>query len=123
MTRKQLAKKRRGAPRKYGEARVAELKAALAAYITKEAVPIVAEFAYLNNVERTSLYAMPELSTLLKKLIDKKEAQLEKGALGNKFNPAMAIFSLKQMGWRDKHDVDLQGEVTINIGLPEEMVK
>ena len=55
-------------------------------------------------------------STLLKKCIAKKEANLEKGALTGKLNPSMAIFSLKQLGWRDKKEEEVQNP-SINISF------
>lgn len=85
----------------YTPKRIAQLVKSLDAYIEKTPVPIIAEFAYQNDIERTALYDNPEFSMLLKKMIAKKESQLEKLCLMNKVNPAMAIFSLKQLGWRD----------------------
>ena len=71
-------------------------------YINDTTLPIIAEFAYMNDIERQYLYDNQMFSTLLKKCIAKKEANLEKGALTGKLNPSMAIFSLKQIGWSDK---------------------
>lgn len=71
-------------------------------YINNTTLPIIAEFAYMNDIERQYLYDNQMFSTLLKKCIAKKEANLEKGALTGKLNPSMAIFSLKQLGWSDK---------------------
>ena len=85
----------------------AELKKELDAYIDKMAVPILTEFAYLSGSCKAYLYEMPDLADSIKRLNDKKEAMLEKLTLQKKLNPAMAIFSLKQMGWRDRIDINI----------------
>ena len=86
-------------------------------YIDNTTLPIIAEFAYMNDIERQYLYDNEMFSTLLKKCIAKKEANLEKGALTGKLNPSMAIFSLKQIGWKDKQADELQQQPIINISL------
>lgn len=91
-----------GRPPKVPEGEMPEIVAKLERYIEETDIPIVAEFAYQNNIDRTWLYDQPQLSTLLKKLIAKKEVVLEKGALQGTLEKTMAIFSLKQLGWRDK---------------------
>lgn len=68
-------------------------------YTDKTEIPILAEFAYKNNITREQLYQYPALTYALKRLIAKKEAQLERQGLAQ--NNTMAIFSLKQLGWRD----------------------
>jgi hypothetical protein len=95
-----------GRPPKVPEADMPELVQKFADYIDGAAIPIIAEFAYKNDVPRTWLYERPEFLTLLKKCIDKKEAALEIGALKGELNPTMSIFSLKQMGWKDKQEID-----------------
>ena len=86
-------------------------------YINDTTLPIIAEFAYMNDIERQYLYDNQMFSTLLKKCIAKKEANLEKGALTGKLNPSMAIFSLKQIGWKDKQADEMQQQPVINISL------
>ena len=49
-------------------------------YINDTTLPIIAEFAYMNEVDRNYLYDNAIFSTLLKRSIAKKEANLEKGA-------------------------------------------
>ena len=71
----------------------------------------------MNDIERQYLYDNQMFSTLLKKCIAKKEANLEKGALTGKLNPSMAIFSLKQIGWKDKQADEMQQQPVINISL------
>ena len=74
----------------------------LSIYINNSDIPIIAEFAYMNDIPRQTLYDYDEFSTLRKKCIDKKESQLEKLGLLGDVNSTMAIFSLKQIGWSDK---------------------
>lgn len=94
-----------GRPCLYTKNEIDELAAKFEQYIAETDIPIVAEFAYQNNIDRTLLYDRPELSTLTKRCIAKKEAQLEKLALARKIDASTAIFSLKQLGWRDKHEI------------------
>jgi hypothetical protein len=78
-----------------------ELLRKLLAYIAETEIPIVAEFAAQSGLYRQQLYDMPELSDALKSCISKKEGALERQALAGKVNCTMAIFSLKQLGWKD----------------------
>ena len=61
------------------------------------------------------MYDYDEFSALRKRAIDKKEAQLERMALSGDVDKTMAIFSLKQLGWSDKQQVEHSGGVTINV--------
>lgn len=104
-----------GRPPKVPEVDMPELVQKFADYIDVTDIPIIAEFAYKNDIPRTWLYERLEFSTLLKKCIDKKEAALERGTLKGVLNPAMAIFSLKQMGWKDRQEHDVTNRmVTFN---------
>ena len=89
-------------PRNYTNEEVKDIFNRLEKYINETDIPIIAEFAYLNDIPRTTFYDYEEFSTLSKKLIDKKEAQLERKGLYGEVEKSMAIFSLKQLGWRDK---------------------
>ncbi len=97
---------KRGRPQKYDDARIAELVEKLKQYIEETEIPIIAEFAALNGLYKQFFYDHEEFSDLIKIAISKKEAALERGALSGTLNPTMAVFSLKQMGWRDKHEID-----------------
>ena len=99
--------------RKYSDEDVERIKKQLSDYIASVEIPILAEFAYTHGVARSTLYEYEELSTLLKQCIEKKEAQLERKALEGDVNTTMAIFSLKQLGWRDKHDVEHTGAIVV----------
>jgi hypothetical protein len=104
-----------GRPVKYTPEVIEDLLIKLNDYIEKNTIPIVAEFAYKNNIPRKQLYEIPEINDTLKRLIDKKEANLEKGLLSGKLVAAGAIFSLKQLGWKDRHEIDnnIKADITI----------
>lgn len=108
-----------GRPRNFNPEQMEELVKKFSEYIDNTDVPIIAEFAYKNDILKQELYDWPEFSNLLKKCVAKKESQLEKGALANKLNPTMCIFSLKQLGWSDKinHQVE---ETKIHIIMASE---
>ena len=109
-----MSKHAGGRPRKYTDEEIQGIYDKPTEYIDATTIPILNEFAYMNDLVRQSLYDYPELSTLLKRCSQKKQANLEKAALANKVNVPMAIFSLKQMGWSDrqeiKHEVDTTTE-------------
>ena len=79
------------------------------AYIKKAEPPIVAEYAHLHGITRQRLYQLAEehkeLFDTIKRISEAKEIKLEKNALNGKYQHTMAIFSLKQLGWRDVQDV------------------
>ena len=85
---------------------IKEIRDKMNEYIDNEEIPIVAEFAYKNDVHREQLYNLGHWNKELKKMIQKKEANLEKHALLNKVNTTMAVFSLKQLGWSDKQQIE-----------------
>ena len=68
----------------------------------------------MNDIGRNYLYDNEMFSTLLIKCRLKKEANLEKGALTGKLNTNMAIFSLKQLGWKNNNEEEVQ-KPSINI--------
>lgn len=74
-------------------------------YVDEAEIPVLAEFAYKNNLTREYLYTLSKtdqrLFNAIKKCTTKKEAVLEIGTLMGKYEKTMAIFSLKQLGWSD----------------------
>ena len=107
-----------GHPVEYTPERIAKIVKLMDEYTESEEVPILAEFAYKNNIRRGTFYDQPGLSDATKRLTGKKEAQLEKLALNGKINVSMSIFSLKQMGWSDKHEIAV---TDLSIGKPPEL--
>jgi len=97
---------------KYTEEYKADILEKFEKYIDDNDIPIVAEFAYKNNIVRERLYEFPELAYTIKRCIGKKETNLEKGVLSGKLNAAMGIFSLKQLGWRDRQELAHSGNIS-----------
>jgi len=97
-----------------------ELNEKFLKYIEETEIPIFAEFAYKNSVNRDMLYTFDELKSTIKKCHEKKEAQLERLSLQNKINVTMAIFSLKQLGWKDKQEIEQSGEWSLTIKTIDE---
>lgn len=91
---------------KYSEDRIGELVERFREYIKETDLPIIAEFAYQNEIDKTIIYDKDEFSTLRKMATAKKEAKLERATLTGEYNPTMAVFSLKQLGWTDKQQVE-----------------
>ena len=106
---------KKGRPRTYTDKQVENFLKLFEKYIEDTDIPIISEFAYLNDLPRESIYDYEDFSTLRKKAISKKESQLEKLGLLNVINPAMAIFSLKQLGWSDKQDINHSGKLGVTI--------
>ena len=75
-------------------------------YIESHDIPVITEFAYQNNVSKF-IVDRPEFIDLKQKCLAKKESALEIGCLKGTLNAPMSIFSLKQLGWRDKQEQEL----------------
>ncbi|MCF8012481.1 MAG: DNA-packaging protein [Clostridiales bacterium] len=99
-----------GRPTKYTKEKLKDIQATLERYIENTEIPILSEFAYQNKIPRQKLYEFEILNDTIKTLIDKKEAQLERKALKNEINNTMAIFSLKQLGWKDRQEHEVSGK-------------
>jgi hypothetical protein len=108
-------KKPVGRPRAHTQTEDEKIIANMIKYTNENTIPILAEFCYLNNVTKQYLHQHEEFTTVLKRLLAKKEAQLEKGALGGKINSSVAIFSLKQLGWSDKQEIEHSGNMGVTI--------
>ena len=111
-------------PRK-GECKynVEEICKALDSYtaqcIKQKEVPILKEvfvkkgwdYVYVTQVLNGRLLEQEpiddRLDISIKKLINTKEYMLERLGLKGKINTTMAVFSLKQLGWRDQQQVDV----------------
>jgi len=92
------------------------LLANLKIYLEETEYPQLAEFCYNNDVDRPTMYQWPEFNNTRKKLREKQQASLVHNTLTGKFNPAMAIFCLKNNhGWRDTQEIQHKGEVQLTI--------
>lgn len=112
-----------GHPIEYTPERIQQLKDDMEKYVEEHSIPIVAEFAYIQRIRRQKLYEIPELADTLERLINKKEAQLEKGGLSNVLNASMAKFSLAQLGWSEKQETKVTGDVPISISAKIEEIR
>ena len=79
-------------------------------YIEQTEIPILAEFATKHKLHKQFMYDCPEFADLVKRCLSKKESALERMAVAGNVNCAMAIFSLKQMGWSDRQDLTHKGD-------------
>ena len=92
------------------EEKLNEVKKEMEEYTENTEIPIFAEFAYTHKYNRQELYKHEQLSDSIKNMMMKKETVLEKKGLLNQVNSTMAVFSLKQLGWRDKQEIEHTGE-------------
>ena len=113
-----MAKKKNGEPQKQNGGRPPEIDAnvladRLLAYIDDKCksdreYPILSEFTYQCGILRERIYQIAEtkdgerLSYAIKRCSEAKEFRIERLSSRNKINPTIAIFTLKQMGWKDE---------------------
>jgi hypothetical protein len=87
-------------------------------YIDNTELPIFKEVCYQNKWDTARIYQLgnenEELLDTIKTLTNKKEVELEKGGLTGKYNPTMTVFSLKQLGWKDRQEVEVSGNKDSN---------
>jgi hypothetical protein len=107
-----------GRPIEWTKKRKADLLADFLAYIEESDIPIEAEFAYMHGMSKSYLYSFPEFSEPIKLCVTKKEANLQVKGLNREIDTTMAIFSLKQLGWKDKQEIEHSGSVTIIDDIP-----
>lgn len=74
-------------------------------YTDKTEYPILKELCYQKNYNYDYVMQMQreneELSQSIKRLLYKKEVYLERNGLLGNIQQTMAVFTLKQLGWRD----------------------
>ena len=99
-------------PTKYNQDEMIDI---IERYIEDTELPIFKEVCYKNNWYDKYVYEMAqkneELSNSIKKLIAKKEVELERGGITGKYNHSVTIFSLKQLGWKDKQDDEIDNRM------------
>jgi len=90
------------------------------ACIKKRLVPILKEVVVLSGwnydyVQQLQVKTKGDgdlrLSQCISRLVDTKEYSLEKYALQGRIDKTMAVFSLKQLGWRDQQAIDVSSSV------------
>lgn len=93
----------------------------LVAYVKKTPGPSIHEFCYLNQIHRQRLYDNVTLSAIRDWLISKKVAYYERAGEGltkeQGSRGSFIIFALKQLGWKEKTEVEHTGTL-ITIGEP-----
>lgn len=104
-----------GRPKKYNEEWIKTGLKSIKKYIQDTELPILKEWCYQNDISSTYIYEIEEFSEPIKKLLDKKEAQLERLGQENKINPTMAVFSLKQLGWKDRQEIETTGKGEVEV--------
>ena len=84
-------------------------------YVKETDLPILKEVCYQNGWRYESIMNLEpkeeDLDDAIKRLVNKKEAELERGGLTGKYNNTMAIFSLKQLGWKDKQEEEFKKDI------------
>jgi hypothetical protein len=94
--------KRRGPPQTFNVQKCID---DLRAYISKSGLPFIEDFLTIYDYSNTTFYRYAkdneELRETIKKTKDKAISCLFKGGLSKKFHPAVCIFGLKNLGWRD----------------------
>ena len=95
--------------------------------IKKKKVPILKEvvvkmnwnYDYVMTLERKE--GWEELMEAINRLVNTKEYMLERLALDGKITNTMAVFSLKQLGWKDQQTMD--GQSSNNKAIKITLVK
>ena len=104
-----------GAPEKYNEKYIKKLTKLLKEYTDKTQVPIIKEFLLeyekeLNYIDYDTFYFLynkhPLLLSAKKRCLAKKEVTLERALMGGANNTGI-IFILKQMGWKDNPEANI----------------
>ena len=85
--------------------------------VKQKEVPILKEvfvkkgwdYTYVTQILNGRLLEQKEdkLDISIRNLVNAKEYMLERLGLKGKINSTMAVFSLKQLGWRDQQQVDV----------------
>lgn len=78
-------------------------------YTKKTEYPILKEFCYKKHYNYDTIMKYQrdneELMQSIKELLYKKETYLEKNGILGKLSNTMAVFTLKQLGWKDNIEV------------------
>lgn len=96
-----------GRPPKVAAEDIPKLMDDFSEYIRNTDIPIIAQFAAQQGLWKGWFHDRVEFSNLLKECTNKKEAALEIGMLTGTLNATGSIFSLKQLGWTDRQQLDM----------------
>jgi hypothetical protein len=131
-----------GRPIKYSFSEKSKLMEELKCYIGVEEYPTMPDFCVRHKVSKRRIYEwargdnenadtkkkypLREYFTELIEIMNCKQEQfIEKNVMLGNITPSFAIFKLKQqgIGWSDKADIGITGDMSISIGLPAEFKK
>ena len=110
-----------GRPTKYTDELVKIAKAYITDYaIYGDVIPSIAGLSSILKVTRTTLYAWEkedkDFSYILRDIKEEQEkVLLNKGLIGD-FNSAITKLVLGKHGYHDRQDLDITGDMSINIG-------
>ena len=102
---------------KSGKYNIKDIAKIIIDYTNTTDLPILKEVCYQNNLSYDYIMELKrdpeniELTQSIKMLLYKKEVELEKGGLIGKYNNTMSIFSLKQLGWKDRQEEDILRDI------------
>ena len=100
-----MAKGKPGRPKKYTPELTAELLEDFDRYIDETEIPIVKEWCVSHKIPSNHVYDLDGFAEPIKRCIDKKEVGIQRAAHAGTIPPAIAIFTLKQLGWKDRQEV------------------
>lgn len=92
-----------------------QLLASVQEYISTEPKPTLAGLAYFLNIDRQTLYNYAdrdEYFDIIKRARDFIEYKYEERLIYEN-SPTGVIFALKNMGWKDKSETDVNGNIAI----------
>ena len=131
-----------GRPIKYSFKEKSHLLKELDLYIKAEEYPTMPKFCASHGISKQRIYEWANdeklsseskkkyhlgeyFTELIKRMNDKQESFIEENAILGNITPSFAIFKLKQkgIGWTDKADIGITGDMSISIGLPPEFKK
>ena len=88
-------------------------------YTEQTEYPILKELCYLKHYNYDYVMQLQrdneELSQSIKELLYKKESYLEREGIKGNLAKTMAVFTLKQLGWRDNIEVKAENTNRITI--------
>ena len=94
-------------------------------YTEQTEYPILKELCYLKHYNYDYVMQLQrndeELSQSIKELLYKKESYLEREGIKGNLAQTMAVFTLKQLGWRD--NIEVKAENTNRITIVNDLEK
>jgi len=110
-----------GRPTKYNPELVEKAKAYITDYgMYEDVIPSIAGLSCALKVNRDTLYdwenKYPEFSDILREIKATQEKVLLNKGLSGDFNSQITKLVLGKHNYHDKQDVDVKGEMSVNIG-------